>query len=84
MPESPRLITNRGMTGANVITELPPCPGDEASSTSSGLSGGAIAGVVLGSVAGVAGERLQAAGFGEAPLGCMGATSAQMPTGTTA
>ena len=51
---SPRLITNMGTSGVNLIDELLPCPGADALST--GLSGGAIAGIVVGSVAGVAGE----------------------------
>lgn len=54
VPESPMLV---GEPGTDAIQSLPPCPGAGAnSSDDGGLSGGAIAGIVVGSVAGAARE----------------------------
>ncbi|KAI7835916.1 hypothetical protein COHA_010196 [Chlorella ohadii] len=49
IPKSP--ILQEGAVGVNVpVNSLPPCPGDP-TNDSSGLSGGAIAGIVIGCVA---------------------------------
>lgn len=54
IPKSPLLLESSDGTNT-YVTSMPPCPGDPTDS-SGGLSGGAIAGIVIGCVAAGAGE----------------------------